>query len=48
MHGILYSPGSRTVCKRTSEEDMITELCKGQEGAVEGEKKMYVDFRLGN
>lgn len=39
VHGILFSPGSRTVCKRTSGEDIVTELCKGQKRAVEEGKK---------
>lgn len=48
MNGILYSPGTRTVCKESSGEDIITGLCKGQKRAVEEEKKIYGDFRLGN
>lgn len=48
VHGILYSSGSRTVCKKTSREDIIIQLRKGPKRAIEEEKKMYGNFRLGN
>lgn len=48
VNRILYSSGTRTVCKGSSGEDIITGLCKGQKRAAEEEKKIYGDFRLGN